>query len=37
MFKALETLANVNVEILGGKFISIGIDGKNVSTIQELV
>jgi hypothetical protein len=37
MFKVLETLASVNVEVLGGKFISIGVDGSNVSTIQELV
>jgi hypothetical protein len=37
MFKALETLASVNVEVLGGKLISIGIDGSNVSTIQKLV
>jgi hypothetical protein len=37
MFKVLETLINVNVEILGGKLIPIGVDGKNVSTIQELV
>jgi hypothetical protein len=37
MLKALETLASVNVEVLGGKLISIRIDGTSVSTIQELV
>jgi hypothetical protein len=30
MFKALETLVGVHVEVLGAKFISIGIDGNNV-------
>ncbi len=28
--KALETLVSVSVEILGAKFISIGVDGNNV-------
>jgi hypothetical protein len=30
MLKALETFANVNVEILGGKLICIGTDGNSV-------
>jgi hypothetical protein len=37
MLKALETLASVNVEVLGSKLISIKVDGTSVSTIQELV
>jgi hypothetical protein len=30
MFRALETLASVIVEVLGCKFISIGTNGNNV-------
>ncbi len=30
MFRALETLVGVNVEVLGCKFISIGTNGNNV-------
>jgi len=30
MFRALETLAGVSVEVLGCKFISIGTNGNNV-------
>jgi hypothetical protein len=37
MLKALKILANVNVEVLRGKPISIEVDGSSVSTVQKLV
>jgi hypothetical protein len=30
MLKGLETFTGVNVEVLGAKFISIGVDGNSV-------
>jgi hypothetical protein len=30
MFKAFKILVSVSVEVLGAKFISIGVDGNNV-------
>jgi hypothetical protein len=36
MFKALETLASVSIEVLGCKFISIGTNGSNVFQVSRI-